>query len=74
MSTNLDLLISAGLIQSNNLPNATDIATINSLDQTEVEGLISICSTVGTSFLTNNCNPGGSVGPGPGVRTIGIVF
>jgi len=74
MATNLELLINAGLIQSNNLPNATDTATINGLDQSEVEGMINIFSTVGTSFLVNNCNPGSTVGPGPGVRTIGIVF
>lgn len=73
-TTNLQLLINAGLIDGNNLPNATDTATINNLDQGEVEGLISIYNTVGNTFLVNNCNPGGTVGPGPGVRTIGIVF
>jgi len=72
-TTNLQLLINAGLIQANNLPNATDVATINNLNQSEVEGLINIFNTVGTNFLTTNCNPGGTVAPGPG-RTIGIVF
>jgi hypothetical protein len=74
MATNLDLLIGAGLIQPTNLPNATDTATINGLAQSEVQALINIYSAVGQTFLANNCNPGGTVGPGPGVRTIGIVF
>jgi len=81
VSTNLQLLEAAGIINSNNLPDATDIATINGLEQSDVQGLINVFNGVGKftgSFLVNNCNPGGTVAPGssPGqnVRTIGIVF
>lgn len=80
-STNLQLLIDAGIINQNNLPNATDQNTINNtLKQADVQGLINVLNELGGfgSFLVNNCNPGGSVTPGtsPGqnVRTIGIVF
>ena len=77
MATNLQLLIDANLIDSSNQPNATDIATINNtLAQADVQALIRIFGQVSTTFLTNNCNPGGTVAPSPtpGQRTIGIVF
>jgi len=74
MATNLQLLISAGLILESNMPNAGDIATINNLSQSDVQGLINVFSAVGSPFLVNNCNPGGTVAPSPGSRTIGIVF
>ncbi|HTV64646.1 MAG TPA: hypothetical protein VMD98_03530 [Bryocella sp.] len=77
MPTNLQLLMDAGLIYSTNQPSATDIATINGLSQSDVQALIRIYNAVSsTSFLTNNCNPGGTVvpSPTPGQRTIGIVF
>jgi hypothetical protein len=74
LPSNLDLLINAGLIQFSNPPNPTDVATINGLAQSEVQALINIYNSVGPIFLANNCNPGGTVTPGPGVRSIGIVF
>jgi len=74
MATNLELLINAGLILANNLPNAMDVVTINNLNQAEVQGLIDIYNTVGAGFLQRDCNPGGTVAPQQGVRTIGIVF
>jgi hypothetical protein len=73
MATNLELLEQAGLINTNNLPSANDVMTINSLSQADVQGLINVYQAVNTTFLVNNCNPGGSVAPGAG-RTIGIVF
>ena len=69
---NVQLLISAGLILSTNLPNTADQATINALSETEVKGLIDIYNTLGTAFLERNCNVS-SVPPGPG-QTLGIVF
>jgi hypothetical protein len=74
MATNVDLLVSAGLILASNLPNATDCATINGLSQTDVQGLINVFKGVTSPFLVNNCNPSGTVAPAPGSRTIGIVF
>jgi hypothetical protein len=80
VSTNLQLLESAGIINANNLPDAGDMATINNLNQNDVNGLINVFNALGGfgTFLVNNCNPGGTVAPGgtpgPGVRTIGIVF
>jgi hypothetical protein len=74
MATNLELLESAGLIQAGNLPSATDVTTINNLSQSDVQGLINVFKAVGSPFLVTNCNPGGSVAPGSGGRTIGIVF
>ena len=74
MATNLELLEQAGLINAGYMPNASDVTTINSLSQADVQGLINVFSNVGASFLVRNCNPGGTVAPGSGVRTIGIVF
>ena len=71
---NVQLLINAGLILATNMPNATDCATINALSQPDVQALIRIFQAVGSPFLVNNCNPGGTVAPAPGQRTIGIVF
>jgi len=75
MATNLELLINAGLIVAANPPNADDVNTINNvLKQADVQGLINVFQTVGSPFLTRNCNGGGgTVAPGPS-RTIGIVF
>ncbi|HZP23111.1 MAG TPA: hypothetical protein VFB04_06675 [Terriglobales bacterium] len=69
---NVQLLISAGLIDANYPPNATDEATLNALSQTEVKGLIEIYNTLGAAFLQRNCNVT-SVTPGP-ARSLGIVF
>ncbi len=76
MKTNIQLLIDAGLILASNMPNATDMATINALNQTDVLGLIHVFQGVTSPFLVTNCNPGGTVAPSPtpGQRTIGIVF
>ncbi len=71
---NVQLLIQAGLILGGSLPSPADQATINALDPSEVKALINIYQTVGTNFLVNNCNPGGTIGPGQNSRTIGIVF
>jgi len=71
---NLQLLIDAGLILAGNLPDAGSITAINDLGEADVQALIRIYQAVGSPFLVNNCNPGGSVGPQSGVRTIGIVF
>ncbi len=71
---NVQLLIQAGLILAGSLPSPADQATINALNQSEVQALISIYQTVGANFLVNNCNPGGTIAPGQNSRTIGIVF
>jgi hypothetical protein len=73
---NVQLLMNAGLIVASNLPDAASMATINSLSQADVQALIRIFQAVGSPFLVNNCNPGGTVAPSPtpGQRTIGIVF
>jgi hypothetical protein len=73
MATNLELLEQAGLINANNMPSANDVMTINSLTQADVQGLINVYHAVNATFLVNNCNPGGTVAPGP-ARAIGIVF
>jgi hypothetical protein len=66
------------VIDTTNQPNATDMATINGLAQADVQALIRIFQNpnITSTFLTNNCNPGGTVAPSPtpGQRTIGIVF
>ena len=78
MATNVDLLKAAGLILDSNMPNAGDIATINALNQADVQGLINVFTNAGITspFLVRNCNPGGTVAPSPtpGSRVIGIVF
>jgi hypothetical protein len=71
---NVQLLINAGLILATNLPDAGSMATINALSQSDVQALIRVFQAVGSPFLVNNCNPGGTVAPSPGQRTIGIVF
>jgi hypothetical protein len=72
--TNLDNLIANGIILQNNLPAAADVTTINSLNPNDVQGLINVWNAVGQPFLIRDCNPGGTVAPASGVRTIGIVF
>jgi hypothetical protein len=76
MATNLQLLIDAGLILNTCQPNATDIAIINALSQSDVQGLINVFKGNGidSPFLVRNCNPDGTVAPGEDSRTIGIVF
>jgi len=75
MATNLELLEAAGLITAGNLPNATDVATINNLNQQDVIGLINVYNGVGQQFLVRDCGgKNDTVGPQQGVRTIGIVF
>ena len=69
---NVQKLIQAGLILGTALPSPADQATINALNSSEVDGMIHIYNTVGSSFLSGNCGVS-SPGPGPG-RTIGIVF
>jgi hypothetical protein len=51
---NLDRLISAGIIPSNNTLSKDDITTINSLDPNEVDALISLKSKLGDDFLKRN--------------------
>jgi len=75
MATNLELLEAAGLITSGNLPNATDVATINNLNQQDVQGLINVFNAVGQQFLARDCGgKNDTVAPQQGVRSIGIVF
>jgi len=70
--SNVDTLVSAGLILSSNLPSQTDQATINKLSTDEINALISVYNAVGASFLQTNCNVS-SVGPSAS-RIVGIVF
>jgi hypothetical protein len=51
---NLESLISAGVIPSKNNLTKEDINTINSLDPSEIDALISLKSKLGDDFLTRN--------------------
>jgi hypothetical protein len=51
---NLDTLISAGVIPSDNNLTKDDINMINSLDPNEIDALISLKSKLGDDFLKRN--------------------
>ncbi len=71
--SNVDTLVTKGLILANNLPSQADQDTINNnLSSDEINALVSVYNKVGAAFLQRNCNVP-TVPPSP-QRIVGIVF
>ena len=71
--SNVNTLMTAGLIAANAVFSQADQNTIESLSTDEVNALISISQTVSLDFLSRNC---GSSSPAasPTTHPVGIVF